>query len=91
MITKAFYHFEFLKELHPEKFREYKNYFDTYNFEAFNKYRFILIFPYFNHNVKKSEDQELIRLGNRVKLLCRLVFVNIGLMVLYVTFLLVMF
>jgi len=92
MVTKSYYHFEYLKKINPEKFKKYSNYFDTYNnFEFFNKYRVVLIFPFFKRNPEAEETEGLSQLVKRIKFFCRLTYFSLAVLVVYVTILIVFF
>lgn len=92
MISKSYYHFEYLKRVNPEKFKKYKNYFDTYNnFEFFNQYRVILLFPFFKRLPEQEETEEMNRLAKKVKLFCKLLYYDLAVIAVYVVSLIVIF
>ncbi len=90
MFTKANYHFEYLKKLYPEKFNRYNNYLDTSKNLFFNKY-VGLIFPLFKRRKTQETTEELSKLGNRIKLFCKLTYYSLIVLALYVTILIVFF
>ena len=92
MITKAYYHFEYLKKNNPEKFKKYQNYFDTHNnCEFFNKYRLILLFPYFKRDTKIEQKEELSGLVKKILFYRRLTYYSISAILMYVVILIVLF
>jgi len=92
MIAKSYYHFEYLKKINPEKFKKYQHYFDTYNkIEFFNKYRVILLFPYFKRHPEIEGKEELSVLVKKILLYRRLTYYSIVAILIYVAILIVLF
>ena len=92
MITKSYYHFEYLKKINPAKFKKYQNYYDTYkNFEFFNKYRLILLFPYFKRQPELEKNEELSGLVKKIILYERLTYYSFIAIILYVVILIILF
>ena len=91
MISKSYYHFDYLKNVYPDKFAKYSNYFDTFNFEFFNKYRVILLFPIFKKETNQTDSLVLNKLIKKIKLFCKLIYLNIFLILFYVLGLTILF
>ena len=92
MVTKSYYHFEYLKKLNSEKFKKYRNYFDTYNnIEFFNKYRLILLFPYFKRKQELEGKKELSDLVRKIKLYRKLTYYSLLVIFLYAGILIIFF
>ena len=91
MISKSYFHFDYLKNVYPDKFAKYLNYFDTFNFEFFNKYRVILLFPVFRKEADQIDSSSLNNLIRKIKLFCRLIYLNVFLIILYVLILIIFF
>ena len=90
MFMKAYYHFEYLKELNPDKFKKYSNYLDTSKNILFNKY-VVLISPFFKRYKNQENTKELKNLGKKISLFCKLIYYDIAFIVSYVIILILLF
>jgi hypothetical protein len=92
MIIKAFYHFDYLKKIHSEKYKSMENYLDLYDFRKFyNIERVLLILPYFKRETSQENTMELVKLGKQVKMLSTWIYISFALLILYVIILIVLF
>lgn len=90
MFAKAHFHFDYLKRLDPDKYKKYDNYLDTSKNLLFNKY-VGLLFPFFKRQRQKEDSEELSKLGDKVELFARLIYLDIAFLVIYVVILLILF
>jgi len=90
MFFKANYHFEYLKHTQPEKFKKYLNFLDTAKNRLFNEYAFLLL-PVFKRNPKLENSASLVKLGQRIKLLCRLFYILVIGTLIYFLILVILF
>ncbi len=91
-IAKAFYHFNYLKKVSPDKFSKYENYFSLYlNLELFNLYRIVLLFPYFNRKRNNEVDEGAKQIGDQVVKLVYLNLLSFLLMAVYLLFIIIKF
>ena len=91
MIVKAYYHFEYLKKIHPDKYENYANYFSMYNFELFNSLRITLLFPFFKISPKMGQNVKLMDLTKKIRFFCRLTYYSIAFLLIYIIILVVFF
>lgn len=90
MFAKAHFHFKYLKMLDPDKLSKYSNFLDTSRNIFFNKY-VMLFFPVFKRSKTSENTIELIRLGNKVNLYCKLIYGDLAFIVIYVITLIILF
>ena len=90
MFAKAHFHFEYLKRLDQDKFKKYDNYLDTSKNLLFNKY-VGLLFPFFKRQRQNEVSEELSKLGDKVELFVKLIYLDIAFLVIYVVILIVLF
>ena len=89
MITKSYYHFDYLKQLNPDKLKKYGNYFDTFNMnELFNQYRVSLLFPVFKRYRSAEDMKEMEKIIKKVKFFCKATIYTVLFIILYVVVLL---
>lgn len=76
IVIKGYYHFEYLKEVYPDKLKKYSSIFETFG-RLNNEYAFLMIFPTFKRLKNAEKSQKTIKLGNATGLICRLIYIDL--------------
>lgn len=90
IVIKGYYHFEYLKEIYPEKLKKYSSIFETFG-KPFNQYAFLMIFPTFKRLGSMEKYEKITKLGNTTKLICRLIYADLIVIVVTVISLILIF
>ncbi|NVO10961.1 MAG: hypothetical protein HXX16_13430 [Bacteroidales bacterium] len=91
MMAKGYYHFEYLKRLYPDNLNEYENIFETYKNKFNNQYAQLIIFPTFQRFRNKEKDEKIKLLGDRISLFCRLIYMDLIIIIVTVLTLIFLF
>jgi len=90
IMLKASYHFNYLKITKPDEFKNFHDYVDTYkSFDV--DLRILLILPFFKRNEKLEENKDVIKLVKKIKNLCRLIYLDILLVIMFFLMVLIFF
>ena len=91
MVAKGYCHFEYLKAVYPEKLKTYSNIFDTFRDRFYNEYALLIIIPVFQRLKSKEKDEKTTKLGNTTTLICRLIYIDLIVILVTVIILIIFF
>ena len=90
MIYKGSLHFDYLKMLYPDKLDKYSSLWDTFG-AMYNDYAILIIIPAFKRLLIDKNNNEAITLVNRLKLVCHLIYLNFGILIIYIVIIILIF
>ncbi len=92
MFVKGYYHFQYLKLLHPKKLERYVGYGDIFFSTAFfNVYRFSLLFPCFTRKVNKEVSSDIKNTVRKVVIFSRLIYIFLVLLIILVSSIIIIY
>ncbi len=93
-LIKATTHFNYLKEIYPDKLGRYNSVFDLYSLNPFSDKQnkiFMLFFPTFDKDLSTKGNERLIKIEKRIRNLCTTIYILTFSLIALVTILIVFF
>lgn len=67
-LTKGYYHMDYLKEILPNEYSKFKNYFDVFTLKSYNTKLQFLFLPFFFRN-KKNENKRAKQIAKTINII----------------------